>query len=613
MAKKKSGRWAKNIENLNQGISKLKSFPLFESIYQTSAVLSLTDDIVPNSWCQITQVYEEGALHSYQLRDATLIPNYKRNLTPDEWSYVIALALLHVALNHIRPDRTENAWRYACAIYVQHFIKSTKVGSIPAEFPIVDSTSLPLKDEEALYAYFKREGIAPMFSICELGGDSVTWMIESTSEKIPIPHAEKRSAAFVSGLRRSVRKAIKGIAEAREVNELSVPAKRALSWVISSFPLLSALASTFKIIEEADVCDAQHIEIAAVNSELREIYIHPRWEFSTEELRFIFAHEFLHVGLRHEIRCQGRDPYLWNVACDYVVNGWLMEMQVGSMPSRGILYDKDLAGSSAEEVYDRITRDLRWQRKLKKIQTLGGVGRPDMVGQATAKWWTRGEGMDLDAFYRRALLEGERWYSDRGRGFLPAGLVEEIRALNQPPIPWDVELAQWMDQFFPTIEKRRTYARMSRRQSATPDIARPYWYRPEENRQMRTFGVVLDTSASMTRKELAMAIGAIASFALSREVAAIRLVYCDARPYDAGYILSESLLQQVEIKGRGGTRLQPAIDLLENAEDFPEKAPILIITDGAIDVLSISSEHAFLLARGARLPFRTKAPIFYFQ
>ena len=28
---------------------------------------------------------------------------------------------------------------------------------------------------------------------------------------------------------------------------------------------------------------------------------------------------------------------------------------------------------------------------------------------------------------------------------LPAGLIEEIRALAMPPIPWDVKLARWFD------------------------------------------------------------------------------------------------------------------------------------------------------------------------
>lgn len=65
-------------------------------------------------------------------------------------------------------------------------------------------------------------------------------------------------------------------------------------------------------------------------------------------------------------------------------------------------------------------------------------------------------------------------------------------------IPWDVRLAHWFDARFPPPERRRSYARPSRRQSGTPDITRPSLAKPpEEERQARVFGLLLDTSGSM--------------------------------------------------------------------------------------------------------------------
>ena len=50
---------------------------------------------------------------------------------------------------------------------------------------------------------------------------------------------------------------------------------------------------------------------------------------------------------------------------------------------------------------------------------------------------------------------------------------------------------------------------------------------------------------------------------------------------------------RVEVTGRGGTVLQPAIRFLEEAKDFPPYSPILIITDGMVeDYLGIHREHA---------------------
>ncbi len=99
------------------------------------------------------------------------------------------------------------------------------------------------------------------------------------------------------------------------------------------------------------------------------------------------------------------------------------------------------------------------------------------------------------------------WHQDQGRGLLPAGLVEEIEALAQPPIPWDVELAQWFDHHFPPRERPRSYARPSRRQMATPEIPRPRYVAVDDG-SIRTFAVLLDTSGSMDRKLLAKALGA---------------------------------------------------------------------------------------------------------
>ncbi|MDC0671503.1 VWA-like domain-containing protein [Nannocystis sp. ncelm1] len=211
--------------------------------------------------------------------------------------------------------------------------------------------------------------------------------------------------------------------------------------------------------------------------------------------------------------------------------------------------------------------------------------------------------MTLDAFFRRCLSQGLAYHQSEGRGLLPAGLVEEIRALAQPPIPWDVELAKWFDERFSPLERRRSFARASRRQSATPDIPRPMWVPGLDNDDGRTFGVLLDTSGSMDRKLLAKALGAIASYAIARDVSRVRVVFCDAAVYDEGYLPPEVIADRVRVRGRGGTILQPGIDLLERAEDFPPAGPLLIITDGMCDRLHVRRDHAFLVPEGRHLPF----------
>ena len=183
-----------------------------------------------------------------------------------------------------------------------------------------------------------------------------------------------------------------------------------------------------------------------------------------------------------------------------------------------------------------------------------------------------------------------------------------------PPIPWNVELGRWFDLHFAPLERRRTYARPSRRQGSTPDIPRPRYVLGEFPECSRTFGVVLDTSGSMNARLIGYALGAIASYAAAKEVPFARVVFCDAEAYDAGYLAPEDVAGKVEVKGRGGTILQPGINLLQNAKDFPKDAPILIITDGYVESnLTVKREHAFLIPRGNHLPFKARGKIFYFD
>ncbi len=104
---------------------------------------------------------------------------------------------------------------------------------------------------------------------------------------------------------------------------------------------------------------------------------------------------------------------------------------------------------SAEAIYDLLISDIR---KYEKLDTFRGYGKGDFFGEG--KWNKTGDGVSLDDFCRSALSQGLEYHQRQGRGFLPAGLVEEIRALAMPPIPWDVELARWFDQHFPPLEKK---------------------------------------------------------------------------------------------------------------------------------------------------------------
>ncbi|WP_328432319.1 MULTISPECIES: vWA domain-containing protein [unclassified Streptomyces] len=534
----------------------------------------------------------------------------RRLAEPAAWAWALAHAVLHLGFGHVpavkgpqpreQPDRYDLAAR---CVVVNRFLLNFTIGTTPEELP----ASYPDGDEEQLAARWRRDGIPPAYERCGTAGDEPDLLLLPWAGWMQPPDHQ---LAFATALTRTVSAAMDMAGGRRDslTGEVAPqrPWQQALSWFISSYPLLGGIAAGITLVADAELTRAHGISVAAVNPESGEIYINPLRRFDGEEWRFILAHEMLHAALRHGDRCGTRDPYLFNIACDYVINGWLCEMQVGTMPD-GLLYDPALAGLSSEEVYDRLAGDLR---RMRRLATLRGKGLGDVLG---APLGPPGDYVDLDEFYRRGLHQGLDLHQQQERGLLPGGLVEEIRALSHPPLPWDAQLARWFDEFVPSPQPVRSYARPSRRQSSTPDIPRAGRYFPPEEIARCTFGVVLDTSGSMERTLLGKALGAIASYAGARDVPAARVVFCDAAPHDAGYVPVTEIAGRVRVHGRGGTALQPGIDLLHRADDFPPGAPVLVITDGWCDVLRVRREHAYLIPQGARLPFTARGPVFRVQ
>ncbi len=603
MAKKLDNNIA--LKNYELGYDMVLNHPIFEGFLKYYRVSIYRNDTVPYP--------KEGYAVCSNLCCIYVNPKIRAN--PSEWAYILAHCLLHFALEHFKGIENKDIvkWNIACDVAIAKFLENLKFGT-PINECGARSKLIFMSSEEQIYKYLLENEVDEKYKDFQVGNKNSLDMIIEKVSSYNKKTIEKRMKVcpkiFAEGLSKAVSSAIDVAAgyasDLYGSSIIKTKAKRALEWFVSSYPLLGALASSFKLIEDPLICQREEISIAAIDVTLKEIYINSSANLSMEECKFVIAHELLHAGLMHHERCCGRDVFLWNVACDFVINGWLIEMEIGEIPTIGLLYDESLKGLSAESIYDKIVTDIRTYRKLITLRgkSLGDIIKsPNLNGKV---------GENLEDFYKSALQQGLEYHKESGRGFLPKGLVEEIKALSMPAIPWDVELAKWFDNFLNPIEKRRTYGRPSRRQSSTPDIPRPsYIYKPEE--YSRTFGVVLDTSGSMDRHLLAKALGAITSYSISRDVVSVRVVFCDAVAYDEGYLNPEELLDRVKVKGRGGTILQPGINLLEKAEDFPKDGPILIITDGECDKVTIKREHAFLIPKGKHLPFVPKGKVFRFN
>ncbi len=601
MARRRSeSRVDPNEQAFESAVGVIAGHPMFRPLLRDPTAGGLPT--VHFDWCE-DEPLSRGRGWARVHPDGRVVVNKRARASADEWLWVLTHCVLHLGFGHAATDSpTDAPYRAACCLVVTRFQTALRLGTAPARAP----ADLPSAPEEELAERWRDSGIPVEYAEIGMGGTdrdvAAATASPDPSQLLTWPDR------FAMGLAAAATAAVDKAGEIRHADPDRPPPdspwERARRWFVSSYPLLAGLAAGFRIVADRELAEQWRISIAAVDATVAEIYVNPVVRLPEEECRFVIAHEMLHAALRHGDRVGYRDPYLWNVAADYVINGWLVEMGVGEMPD-GLLHDPALRGQSTEEVYDRIAGDLR---RLRKLATLRGRGLGDVLAEPVRG--RVGDAVDLDEYYRRALLTGLAFHQSTGRSLLPSGLVAEIRVLDQPPLPWDARLAQWFEEFVPAVEKRRSYARASRRQAATPHIPRPGWVRPEERVLASTFGVVLDTSGSMDTRLLGKALGAIASYAQARDVPAARVVFCDAAAYDAGYLPVAEIAGRVRVRGRGGTVLQPGINLLERAPDFPPAAPILVITDGWCDALRVRREHAYLVPEAARLPFRPRGPVF---
>ncbi|TCW49549.1 putative metallopeptidase-like protein [Phytobacter diazotrophicus] len=364
--------------------------------------------------------------------DGYLWLNAKRHARPEQWARMVAQALAALGFGYITPRTPAVTWELAVLISTMHFCEGLKIGPLPEELQSYLFPQDIHSDAELLFRQLQEEGISESLA---------RWQAIYCGEQRHFVHVEKSSRyhsvnwqeLLADGLSNSVSQALEQVGgyqpQQGQKYKLTL-AQKARQQIMTLYPLLGALAAGFDIEEDAKLCSQYDIAVAAIDVGIGKIWINPTARLNQAEMLFVFAHELLHAGLNHASRRRGRDAELWNVACDFIINDWLIEMQVGAPPELGLLYDAQFKGMSAEEIYDSLAMDMRRSRKL---ITLRGRAGGDILGEDGDPRF-----MNAEAYCRRALYQGmERCLYGQSRGALPAGLIEAWRNRLSPGMsPW---------------------------------------------------------------------------------------------------------------------------------------------------------------------------------
>lgn len=576
-------------------------------------------------YVEIELDYDNLAANGFMVIDPDLVIRvqpYKEASNAD-WALYLTHLIYHLAFNLLQPPANHPnpaLWRFACECIINHRIGEVPFTTLPQGFPILPTqrnifrpTTVTTgifcpKVDQVITEWMEGNRLPTHYDFTSpLGNNQWDILADSVAEN-------KYYSLYALGYVQTLKPM-----NARH-RHADGKIERAYHWVEHSFPLLSAVTSEFKL--DYNHAADYNIVLGAVAAQEQIIFVNPDAPISELEWRWVLVHEILHVVLEHHQRRYDRDPLLWNVACDYVINNWLEQMGVGMQPE-GVLYKKEYMGRDAESIYDELLQN--GGNEQLKLVTFRGEGLSDILDfdqqfrqsnpppKRSPFGRFRNNVRQMTQSNGKRMIEQGQEQEGSYAGDLPGDLIEQLdlgslltEQVNPPE--WKVELAQWLDWQLAPHGMARSYSRLNRRQSATPMI--PMAGRAKTGLHAPTYGVILDTSGSMSNTLLQKGLAAVVAFSQLQGVSHIRMVMCDTRPFDEGYIPLGKLQEPYKIYGRGGTVLQPAVELLEQASDFPEDAPILIITDGAIDVLSIGRDHAFLLPGNGKLPFEPQGPVF---
>ncbi len=351
--------------------------------------------------------------------------------------------------------------------------------------------------------------------------------------------------------------------------------------------------------------------VPTVATDARAFYYNPAYiaALSLPETQFVLAHEALHCALGHFARRSHRVRLRWDVACDYAVNGLLVEE--GLTPPPGALLDPAFRGLAAEEIYPLVPEDTREapldlhafdggaeapDRRVtgpspgeanpdgKKISGASGkgaseatVGHPGGEGAgAGAPIFPAWDTEELVGLWRMRLAAAAQQALRAGR--LQGGWQRLVDRLMEPRLPWRTLLERFLrtcgrdDYSFQRPPRREGDAILPRLASRALEVV-----------------AVLDVSGSIGEGELAEFTAELDALK-SQLPARVTLHACDERLAPEGpWVFEpwEALRLPTRVTGGGGTRFTPVFEWTERQGfwpdaliyftdalgEFPERAP----------------------------------------
>ena len=316
-------------------------------------------------------------------------------------------------------------------------------------------------------------------------------------------------------------------------------------------------------------------------------------------LRFFMGHEALHSWYFHTKRRGSRNPKLWNIAIDYIVNQVLMD----DLTSRGCNPDEKLKASMGQFCSLKHLEDMIVNKKIPQE-----LGDHWFYGDSKIAANLRTPEKLYD--YIHALLKDNNYLPDdleencldshmpieeteketikrmlyasqcakQMAGSVPGGLEEELGELIKPKIRWQDSINLKINNVF---QNKNDWTRFRSRPMFCGLLD------PKKRGVGSTFCCCLDSSGSMSSEDFIYGVSQLQGLSGKSNG---HIVNCDAQCYWEDLVklndCKKENLKNIKIKGRSGTQLSSFFS--EYEKNVGECDFLIVITDGYLCDIDIS-------------------------
>jgi len=296
-----------------------------------------------------------------------------------------------------------------------------------------------------------------------------------------------------------------------------------------------------------------------------------------EELFGLCLHEAMHVVFMHMWRRESRNPFLWNIATDAVINFLILQRGKGyQLPKGGVNIPWVNDEMDTEVVYNKLMQDASSGKSSKGKgngngkggqQGSGGNGDPDysdLEGEGEyGKGGFDGQGDLMDAESEADRVDMEATIMAAAKMAKACGdksaLIDRVLggALD-PLVNWADELRAMMTS---ASRDDYTYRRVNRRM-LSQGVYLPSLY----SEAMGGLVIGVDTSGSVGHSELERIAAEIRGIVANVNPEFVEVVYCDSRVAGTQrFNRGEEVI--LKAKGGGGTAFKPVFDYVETMNE----------------------------------------------